>query len=157
MGRPHQAGQREAQGLTAVAMKWIYHASRVIFGGWWLYSGAMHFIDPAWQPLGQEKAAIDFTLALIASGLFEWIKVLEIVLGLTMLANRFMPFTVIAIIPINIVILWWNFVLEEGTVELVFGLLTILFNAILVWPWRSYFWPLLDWKGRPDYSMTLKP
>lgn len=136
--------------------RWTYHASRVIFGGWWLYSGLMHFIDPSWQPLGQEQAAIDFTLALIASGLFEWIKVLEIVLGITMLANRFMPFTIVAMIPINIVILYWNFVLEIGTVEYVFGGLTIAFNAILAWPWRSYFWRLFEWKGTPDYSLDPK-
>lgn len=133
--------------------RWVYHASRVIFGGWWLYSGAMHFIDPAWQPLGQEQAAIDFTLALIASGLFEWIKVIEVILGLTMLANRLMPLTIVAMIPINVVILYWNFVLEVGTVEYVFGALTIVFNAILAWPWRQYFWRLFSWKGVPDYSL----
>ena len=133
-------------------MKYLYHFSRIVFGGWWLYSGAMHFIDPGWQPLGQEQAAIDFTLALIDSGLFEWIKVIEIVLGITMLADRFMPLTIVAMIPINVVILYWNFVLEVGTVEYAFGALTIVFNAILAWPWRAYFWRLFAWKGRPDFT-----
>ena len=136
--------------------KYIYHASRVIFGGWWLYSGSMHFIDASWQPLGQEQAAIDFTLALINSGLFEVVKVVEIILGITILANRFMPATIVAMIPINLVILWWNFVLEIGTVEYVFGVLTIIFNAILAWPWRTYFWQIFAYKGRPDYSMDLR-
>lgn len=137
--------------------KWIYHASRVIFGGWWLYSGLMHFIDTSWQPLGQEKAAIDFTLALIASGLFTWIKVAEVVLGITMLANRAMPLTLIALTPINLVILYWNFVLEVGTVEYVFGALSLVFNVVLAWPWRSHFLPLFAWRGNADYSMTLEP
>ena len=73
--------------------KYVYHASRVIFGGWWLYSGAMHFIDPAWQPMGHEPAAIAFTQALIDSGLFVGVKVLEVILGVTMLLNRAMPLT----------------------------------------------------------------
>jgi hypothetical protein len=133
--------------------RWIYHASRVIFGGWWLYSGLMHFIDPTWQPLGQEQAAIDFTLALIASGLFEWVKVIEVILGLTMLANRLMPLTILAMIPINVVIVYWNFVLEIGTVEYVFGALTIVFNAILAWPWRGHLWQLLSWNAKPAYSV----
>jgi len=134
-------------------MRILYHASRIIFGGWWLYSGLMHFIDPSWQPLGQHPAAIDFTMALIRSGLFEWIKAIEIVLGITMLMNRWMPATLVALIPINIVIIYWNFVLDPGVVEYVFGAFSILFNAILVWPWRRYFWPLFAWKGEADYSL----
>jgi len=134
-------------------MKYLYHASRIIFGAWWLYSGVMHFVDHDWQPLGQEQAAIDFTLALIASGLFEWIKIIEIVLGITMLMNRWMPATIVALVPINVVIVYWNFVLDEGTVEYVFGALSIVFNVILAWPWRKYFWQLFDYKGQPDYSL----
>ncbi len=136
-------------------MKILYHASRIIFGGWWLYSGLMHFLVPSWQPYGQEPAAINFTMAMIDSGLFEWIKVIEVVLGVTMLANRFMPLTIVALTPINIVIVYWNFVLDEGTVEYTFGALSILFNIILAWPFRAYFWPLLLWKAKADYS--LKP
>jgi len=134
-------------------MKILYHASRIIFGGWWLYSGLMHFLDPGWQPLGQHPAAIDFTLALIRSGLFEWIKAIEVVLGVTMLMNRWMPATLVALVPINIVIVYWNFVLDPGVVEYVFGAFSILFNAILAWPWRRYFWPLFVWKGEPDHSL----
>jgi len=135
-------------------VKWLYHASRVIFGGWWVYSGAMPFIDPAWQPLGQEQAAIDFSLAMIDSGLMTCVKVAEIVLGLLILANRLMPLSVIAIAPINFVIVYWNFVLDEGVIEYVFGALTIIFNVVLAWPWRHYFVPLLAWKGLPDYSLV---
>jgi hypothetical protein len=130
----------------------LYHSSRIIFGGWWLFSGLMHFFWPHLQPLGDEQAAIDFTLALMASGLFDWIKVLEIVLGITILLNRAMPLTIIALIPVNLVIVYWNFALDEGLVEWTFGALSILFNAILVWPWRRYFWPLFIWKGKADFS-----
>ncbi|WAT17518.1 hypothetical protein OZN62_11400 [Aurantiacibacter sp. MUD11] len=135
-------------------MKWLYHASRIVFGGWWVYSGAMPFIDPSWQPLGQEQAAIDFSLAMIDSGLMTYVKVAEIVLGLLILANRLMPLAVIAIAPINFVIVYWNFVLDEGVIEYVFGALTIVFNVVLAWPWRHYFWQLFDWRGTPDFSLT---
>jgi hypothetical protein len=130
----------------------LYHSSRIIFGGWWLFSGLMHFFWPHLQPLGNEQAAIDFTLALMASGLFDWIKVLEILIGITMLLNRAMPLTILALIPVNIVIVYWNFALEEGLVEWTFGALSILFNAILIWPWRRYFWPLFVWNGKADFS-----
>ena len=133
--------------------RWVYHASRVVFGAWWLFSGLMHFFWPELQPLGDEKPAIDFTVALMASGLFDWIKVIEVILGVTMLLNRAMPLTIVALVPLNIVIVYWNFVLDEGAVEWTFGALSILFNAILAWPWRHYFWPLFAWRGAPDYSL----
>ena len=143
-GRP---GLSPAEGR---GMWLLYHASRLIFGGWWLFSGLMHFLWPELQPLGDEQAAIDFTLALMKSGLFDWIKVLEVVLGITMLLNRAMPLTIIALVPINVVIVYWNFVLDEGVVEWTFGALTIAFNAILAWPWRRYFQPLFIWKATPS-------
>lgn len=134
-------------------MKWVYHASRIVFGGWWLFSGLMHFVWPHLQPLGDEQPAIDFTLALMASGLFDWIKLVEVVLGVTMLLNRAMPLTILALIPLNVVIVYWNFVLDEGAVEWTFGALSILFNAVLIWPWRRYFWGLFVWRGTPDYTL----
>ena len=133
--------------------RYLYHTSRVVFGGWWLFSGLMHFFMPEIQPLGDEPASIAFTRALMASGLFDWIKVIEIVLGVTMLANRAMPLTVIALVPLNAVIVYWNFVLDEGAVEWAFGALSIAFNAILAWPWRHYFFPLIVWRGAPDYLL----
>ncbi len=147
-----QAADQLPEELPGPVIKWIYHLSRIIFGGWWLYSGTMPFIDPAWQPLGQEEAAIDFSLAMINSGLMVYVKIAEIAFGLLILANRMMPLAAIAVVPINFVIIYWNFVLDEGAVEYTFGALTIFFNAILIWPWRRYYWPLLKWCGRPDFS-----
>ena len=158
MGRAgREAVARERAGRGSVKpgsplVKWLYHASRVVFGGWWLFSGLMHFLWPDLQPLGDEQPAIDFTLALMASGLFDWIKVIEIVLGLAMLLNRAMPLTIVALVPLNVVIVYWNFVLDEGAVEWTFGALSIVFNAILAWPWRHYFSPLFVWKGEADHG-----
>lgn len=133
--------------------KWVYHASRLVFGGWWLFSGLMHFLWPGLQPLGDEPASIAFTRALMASGLFDWIKAIEVLLGVTMLLNRAMPLTVIALVPLNVVIVYWNFALDEGAVEWTFGTLSVVFNAVLAWPWRQYFWPLFVWRGAADYAM----
>jgi len=134
-------------------VKSLYHFSRIVFGGWFLYSGLAHFLIEGWQPLGSHQPAIDFTRALIASGLFTWVKLIEIVLGVTMLANRLMPLTIVALVPINLVICYWNFVLDPGWLTDAFAVATIFFNAVLAWMWRDYFWQLFTWKGAPDYSL----
>jgi len=134
-------------------MKIAYHIVRLLFGAWFLFSGLWHFFWPWLQPMGNEPAAIAFTKALLASGLFDWIKAIEVVTGVLILLNRAMPLAIMAIVPINIVIVYWNFVLDKGVVEWTFGAMTILFNAMLAWPWRRYFWPMFVWKGRADYSL----
>ena len=68
----------------------------------------------------------------MASGLFNWIKVIEVILGVTMLLNRAIPLTILALVPLNIVIVYWNFVLDEGAVEWTFGALSILFGLLLL-------------------------
>ncbi|MEO6041488.1 MAG: hypothetical protein ABIP41_06275 [Croceibacterium sp.] len=44
-------------------------------------------------------------------------------------------------------------VLDSGVVEWTFGAFSGVINAVLAWPWWRYFWPLLVWQGRPDYSL----
>ncbi|HWJ68850.1 MAG TPA: hypothetical protein VNS79_02205 [Sphingobium sp.] len=134
-------------------MRTVYHVFRVLLGAWFLFSGLWHFLWPWLQPMGNEPAAIAFTKAMLASGLFDWVKAIEVVTGVTMLLNRAMPLTIVAIVPLNIVIVYWNFVLDRGVVEWSFGAFTIIANAALAWPWRSYFWQLFIWRGAPDYSL----
>jgi len=105
--------------------------------------------------MGHEPAAIAFTHALIDSGLFRWVKILEIILGATMLMNCAMPLTLMALIPINIVIVYWNFVLDPATVDYVFGVLSIVFNLLLLWPWRAAFYPMFVWRGQADYTLRV--
>lgn len=139
-------------------MKPLYHISRIIYGGWYLFSGIEYFLPYDLQPLGNTPLGQQFTIALIDSGLFAWIKVLEVLIGVLVLADRAMPLVMAASVPLTVVIAYWNFVLEWGVVEVVFGLLTIFFNAVLLWPYRAYFLPMLiAWRGKRDFGRALMP
>jgi len=138
-------------------LTYIFHAVRLLLGLGWLLSGLMHFLAPSLQPMGHTAAAHDFTVALMQSGLFDWIKAIEIGLGLALIANRAMPLAIVALIPINLVIAYWNLVLEGGVIGWIGGALTILPTAVVVWPWRRYFWPLFILKGEADYSLAPFP
>ncbi|WP_205466724.1 hypothetical protein [Novosphingobium sp. BW1] len=137
-------------------MRALYHASRWIFGLWYLFSGVEYFTPFELQPLGNTPLGQEFTLALIHSGLFAWIKVAEIAIAVLVLANRMMPLVAAAAVPLTVVIAYWNFALEWGVVEVIFGALTIFFNAVLLWPYRAYYRPMLTaWRGDGDFSLSL--
>ena len=128
-------------------MKITYTIARIIFGGWFLFSGAEYFSPFNLQPLGTTPLAREFTLALIHSGLFAWIKVMELVVGALVLANRGVFTAALACVPLSVVIAYWNFVLDPGLIPDLFGIATIGLNAILIWPNRDRLWPLLVWKS----------
>lgn len=124
-----------------------YTLVRIVFGLWFLFSGVEYFTPFELQPLGNTPLAREFTLALIHSGLFAIIKLMEIVIGALVLANRGMLPALLACVPLTAVIGYWNFVLDPGVVEYVFGVVTIASNAILLWPYRCHLSPLLRWQS----------
>ena len=127
-----------------------YHFVRLFTGLWFLYAGLNFFLYPDNQRLGLVPASHDFTVALISSGLFTWIKGIEVVLAITLLMHRFMPITIIALVPINFVVVYYNWVLEQHTGTYIAGGLTFSFTTYLAWCWREWFWPLLTFRGTPQ-------
>lgn len=119
---------------------------RLVFGAWFLFSGAEYFSPFDLQPLGNTPLAKEFTLALIHSGLFAWIKAMEIVIGVLLLINRAILPAALATAPLTVVIAYWNFVLDPDVVEYLFGTATVACNAVLLWPYRSELIALLRWR-----------
>ena len=135
--------------------KGLYHFVRLFTALWFLYAGLNFFLYPDNQRLGLVPPSHDFTVALISSGLFTWVKAIEVVLGITLLMHRFMPLTILGLVPINFVVVYYNWVLEPHTGTFIAGGLTLAFTAWLAWSWRAYFWPLLAFRGTPQ--LGLKP
>jgi uncharacterized membrane protein YphA (DoxX/SURF4 family) len=133
-------------------MKAAYHVGRIVFGLWFLFSGAEYFFPSlGLQPLGNQALSREFSLTLIHSGLFAWIKVAEVLIGLACLADRTMPVTALACLPLTVVIGWWNFVLEGGLVPWIFGIATAVINLIMLWPYRRLYLPFLVWDAPREY------
>lgn len=141
--------------MPPVIMVGLTHFVRLFTALWMLYAGLNFFLYPDNQRLGLVPASHDFTVALITSGLFTWIKAIEVAAGLCLLMNRFMPLAIITLVPINFVIVYYNWVLEPHRGTFIAGGLTLLFTAWLVWAWRAHFWPLLAFRATPHND--LKP
>lgn len=64
--------------------------------------------------------------ALVASGLFEIVKYVEIGAGICLLSDRYVPLSLIAMTPLSIIIFWLDFIVI-GTFETVtYGILLLI-------------------------------
>ncbi|MGF7171779.1 hypothetical protein FHS91_003480 [Sphingobium xanthum] len=123
-----------------------YMIVRVIFGLWFTYAGIEYFI-PGLQPFGTTAIAQQFTHALVDSGLMLIVKIMELIGGVLILLNRAVLPSALAMLPLSVVIAFWNIVLDPvPPVGYAFGVVTPLFNLILIWPYRERLMPLMVWK-----------
>jgi uncharacterized membrane protein YphA (DoxX/SURF4 family) len=123
-----------------------YTIVRVIFGLWFTYAGIEYFI-PGLQPFGTTAIAQQFTHALVDSGLMLIVKIMELIGGLLILFNHAVLPSALAMLPLSVVIAFWNIVLDPvPPVGYAFGVVTPLFNLILIWPYRARLTPLMVWK-----------
>lgn len=119
--------------------------ARMAFGSHSLLSGLNHFIpifaiggggDPALSPIGPLMGE------LIHIGLYDVVKVIEIAVGLCLLANRFVPLAALVELPISTVIAYLC-VFVDGTPNILFsGLREIGLNLFILAFYAGHLLPL---------------
>lgn len=114
-------------------MKYLLMAGRMIWGGWFVYAGLNHWFHFTPQPYGQNQVSIEFTTALIESGLFDIVKAVEFITGVLVLVGRFVPLALIAALPVSAIVAYFNLVMEHnGVVNYVAGTLVLGLNLLLM-------------------------
>lgn len=129
------------------------HVLRILFGTWNLFFGLVFFFDiygmvffiP--QPMGHGPMTPLLNTTLITTGLFHVVKVIEIVVGLLLLANRAVPFALCVYFPVTVVIFIVNFFLEEFAVGPYIALAYAGVHLFLFWAYRDYYRPMLVWRA----------
>lgn len=91
----------------------LVYAAQFFFGGWFLFHGLNHWFHFFPQPPGASSVSSEVIRSLIKSGLFDWVKAVEVIAGVALLFNRFVPLAAIASFPISIVIGFLNVAVEQ--------------------------------------------
>ena len=120
-------------------------AVQSLFGAWFLVHGLNYFVEFFRQPPGSTGPSHELINTLISTGLFAWIKVIEIVVGVLLLAQRYVPLAIVAAVPITLVIAYMNFVLKHDTFGFVVGTAIILAQLIMGLGYMSVFRPMLGY------------
>ncbi|OYW84980.1 MAG: hypothetical protein B7Z20_09925, partial [Sphingobium sp. 32-64-5] len=86
-------------------------ASRIFLGLFLLANGLNFWFH--WLPISppQSEAANRLMDGLVFSGLFGVVKYVEILAGIALLANRFVPLALAAMMPLTVVICYVDYVL----------------------------------------------
>ena len=137
---------------AAYGVLWV----RIAFGSHALITGLNYFI-PLF-PLGSGPGPSPngaFQDEMTRIGLYEFVKVIEVLVGLCLLANRFVALAALVEMPITIAI-GYLCIFVDGSPGIVFsGIREIFFNSVLLAAYSNYFLPLLDWRSK--YSPIWAP
>ncbi len=132
----------------------LFYGIQFFYGSWFVFHGLnwwlRYFPEKTYAP--DAKGLIP---ELIHSGLFDAVKLLEIVIGAALMANVFVPLAIVAAFPIAIVIAWVNFtkfsIWGYSVAAVVMGLLGLMALSRL-----DYYRPMLGMYsaapglGRPE-------
>lgn len=130
-------GSRGKSGWTL-----LFYGAQFFFGGWFLFHGLNHWLEFFIQPSGSGQGMKDLIMVLIDSGMFDVIKAIEVIAGLMLLANRFVPLAIVIAFPITIVISFMNFTMGDGF-GVVVGIVSILLNILMGIGYLERFRPML--------------
>ncbi len=123
-------------------------APRIALGAIFLVFGLNFFLRFLPQP-PMEGAPLDFILALVASGfVMPIVKAIEVVAGVMLLSNRFVPLALTLLAPIIVVIVGFHTVLAPAGAGLAFVVLGL--ELALAWSHRAAFAPMLQARAEPS-------
>ncbi len=129
------------------------HVLRTLFGAWNLFFGLVFFFDISGsmfvipQPMGHGDLTPYLNQTLIDTHLFHVVKAIEIVVGILLLTNRAVPFSLCVYFPITVVIFHVNMFLETFAGGPVIAVIYLVIHLYLFWSYRSYYRPMLVWRA----------
>lgn len=131
-------------------MLWIQMA----FGMHSLISGLNYFIEFLPLPNVTHPIAGPFVNSMTAMGLFDVIKVVEVLVGFALIFNRFVPLALVAELPTSLTIFWMSTFVVQSERSVYTGIKEIAFNVILLAWFAGYYKVLLrpHSEGRPIWS-----
>ena len=121
-------------------MKYAVWFVRLVYAAWMIPAGLNHFIQLYPQPTGNQPLSIEVFTALIDSGLFTFVKAVELFAGIAILVGFRLPLMLIAVLPVSFTVWYWDTELQGWwTASAIYGWSVITCNVLLCLAyWDSY-------------------
>jgi len=125
-------------------LKIVSLIARILLGALFVFAGSNHLFNFfGKQPLPPGPAG-QFIGGIIGIGYMNFIAVMEVLGGLLVLVNQFVPFGLTILGPLIVNILVLNILIAPKAVPV--GILMVVFWVLGAWPFRSLFFPILQRK-----------
>jgi uncharacterized membrane protein YphA (DoxX/SURF4 family) len=111
-------------------MKYPIWFVRLVFGAWMVPAGLNHFVPLFPQPMGSQPLSHELIVALLASHLFDLVKAVELIAGISVLTGFCTPLALVMCMPVSFCVFWWDTPLEGGGAA-IFGTSVLVCNLIL--------------------------
>jgi uncharacterized membrane protein YphA (DoxX/SURF4 family) len=129
--------------------------ARIALGLVFLVFGLNGFLQFLPQPASIPERAASFGAALAATGyMFPLIKGVEVLVGASLLTNRFVPLALALIAPNVVNILLFHAFLAPSGVPL--ALVVLALELYLAWSYRESFRPMLASRAQPSTARVLE-
>jgi hypothetical protein len=128
---------------------------RVFLGAHALLSGLNHFFEFFPLPPVDLSPAGAFVSAMTEVGLYDVIKVVEVVVGFCLVFNFFVPLALILEFPITLSIFWLNVFIDGEPRQLFTGIREMAFHLILFTAYAGYYLDMLRVKA-PQQTLWSK-
>lgn len=138
--------------------KYLLLGVRYFFGGHALISGANHYLTiiPDVMPHSPDVAA-RFIQVLLDTHLYDVVKVIEILTGISLLTGYCMPLMLIMEMPVTVIICYLSLFIAPTPRSLYTGPREVIFNLFLLSAYWGYFKPLIcSWQPKlePLWRLT---
>ena len=125
-------------------MKYALWFVRLVFAAWMIPAGLNHFVPLFPQPMGSKPLSHELIVALLDSHLFDIVKAVELIAGISALTGLYTPLALIVCMPVSFCVFFWDAPLEGwGSRAAIFGYAALLCNVLLclayVGSYRSMF------------------
>jgi uncharacterized membrane protein YphA (DoxX/SURF4 family) len=140
-----ESGANENTGPSAKSFtRYIPHVGRVLMGLLFLVTGLNGFFDFLPHP----PEVPEFAVALMKTGyMFPMIMGTQLVVGVLLLANRFVPLALVLIAPVVVNIVAFHVFLERSGLPI--ALVVLALEIYLVWSYRAAYRPMLAMRAKP--------
>jgi uncharacterized membrane protein YphA (DoxX/SURF4 family) len=131
-------------------MKYAVWFVRLVFAAWMIPAGLNHFVPLFPQPMGSQPLSHELIVALLDSHLFDLVKAVELLAGISVLTGLYTPLVLLMCMPVSFCVFWWDAPLEGwGSRAALFGYSVLLCNLLLCAAYARSYRTMFALRSRP--------
>jgi len=119
-------------------------AARILLGAWMIINGLNHWLPIFPQPLGSNPYSNALMVTLIETGLFDLVKFIELIGGVLLILNRFVPLSLVALLPVSAIV-YYNATTLQGKWDYIFYMGTgcMYLNLLVMCGYLKHYLPMM--------------